>query len=491
MALCDYNCLLHQHYTIFNNIDSIRTLQDVRSHLKRQNGRKGANEFRSTLESFPKGFETRDGTVGTQLLQLDDEDHQKGLVRMAHAYLCISGHGRAHWPEGSNDNTLEYPRDEKKIYYYVLCYFIRKNITDSGSKLRSKRPRDEERAFMPIPPRRRRRLISVIESPISSPTPPLTQSPTPLIYDSDESEAPYPSSQDSLSTGISRQEEPRQEAYQIVPRANESPDELAQDHDEERPMVQPNLQQRHVNRIGDEHGNLSRISLGQQPTPRGPRTNLHERNVSTGTQTTFGADQQRRQRDADAPPPSSLDTNNSSQQSHNPASDKANEAEEPASQNSVEDIPRPFAAPLALPRMAIPEPDFKIDLVVSYDVIPGYNVLFEPSDDIFAYSLKGFLNKVNWKNEPEVLLIFLLAPGTSPATPVRTWMERVSKNDEDKFQLVLRRFKQIVRGLQYDFARVKMDAVIEIAFEDMVEGHTHSPLVDAWCNRGRAAGGKV
>ncbi|RGP69990.1 hypothetical protein FSPOR_4280 [Fusarium sporotrichioides] len=467
------------------------TLNDARSQLKRQNRRKGANEFRSTLESFPKRFETRDGTVGTQLLQLDNEDHQKGLVRMAHAYLCISGHGRAHWPEGSNDNTLEYPRDENKIYYYVLCHFIRKNITDSGSKLRSKRPRDEERAFMPRPPRRRRRLISVIESPIPSPTPPLTRSPMPLIYDSDESEAPHPSSQDSLSTGISGQEEPRQEAYQIVPRADESPDELAQDHDEEQPMVQLNLQQRHVNRIGDEHGNLSRISLGQQPTPRGPRTNLHERNISTGTQTTFGADQQRRQRDADAPPPSSLDTNNSSQQTHIPIIDKENEAEEPASQSSVEDIPRPFATPLAHPRMAIPEPEFKIDLVVSYDVIPGLNRPFEPRGDIFTYSLKGLLDQFNWQSEPEVLFICLQAPGTSPATPVRTWMDGVFKNNEDKFQLVLRRFKQIFLGLQYEFTRVKMDAVIEIAFENMVEGHTHSPLVDAWRNRGRAAGGKV
>lgn len=116
-------------------------------------------------------------------------------------------------------------------------------------------------------------------------------------------------------------------------------------------------------------------------------------------------------------------------------------------------------------------------------------MLFQYKDDIFGYSLKGFLDQVNWQNEPEVLLICLQAPGTSPAMPVRTWMEWVFKRDEDKFQLVLRRFKQIYLDLQYQFARVKMDAVIEIIFEDMVKGHTHSHLVDAWC--GRAATGKV
>ncbi|KAM0406556.1 hypothetical protein ACHAPZ_003322 [Fusarium culmorum] len=176
-------------------------------------------------------------------------------------------------------------------------------------------------------------------------------------------------------------------------------------------------------------------------------------------------------------------------QTHNPVSDKANEAEEPSSQSSIEDIPRAFGTLLVHPRTAVPEPEVKIDLVVSYDVIPGINLLLQYKDDIFEYSLRGFLDQVNWQNEPEVLLICLQAPGTSPATPVRTWMEWVFKHDEDKFQLVLRRFKQIYLDLQYQFARVKMDAVIEIAFENMVEGHTHSHLVDAWC--GRATAGKV
>ncbi|QPC60620.1 hypothetical protein HYE67_002851 [Fusarium culmorum] len=323
----------------------------------------------------------------------------------------------------------------------------------------SKRPRDEDGVLMPRPPKRRRRQTPESES--TSPSPPLTLEPSPPL-------SPSPSTSPFLYDS-----------------ANESPDELAQDYDEQRPTV-PNLQHRHVSRLGDKHGNISRISLGHQPTPRGPRAGFHERNISIGTQTTPSVN---RQRDANAPPPSSLDTNNCSQQTHNPVSDKANEAEEPSSQSSIEDIPRAFGTLLVHPRTAVPEPEVKIDLVVSYDVIPGINLLLQYKDDIFEYSLRGFLDQVNWQNEPEVLLICLQAPGTSPATPVRTWMEWVFKHDEDKFQLVLRRFKQIYLDLQYQFARVKMDAVIEIAFENMVEGHTHSHLVDAWC--GRATVGKV
>ncbi|KAG8362379.1 hypothetical protein FVEN_g198 [Fusarium venenatum] len=368
-----------------------------------------------------------------------------------------------------------------RIYYNVICYFIRKNKIDSRSRLRSKRPRDEDTAFVARPPQRRRLRTPESESPTSSPITPL--------YDSspDERESPLPSSQDSHSTVPSAQGEARQEVYQTLPRANESPDELAQDYDEEQPTV-PNLQQRHVNRLGDEHGNISRISLGQQPVPHAPRTNLHARYISRGTQTTPSVNQQRQWRAIDAPLPSSFNTDIISQQRHDPASDRANGAEEPASQSSVEDIPRPFDIPLGRPRIAIPKPDFKIDLVVSYDVIPGHNALFEPNGDIFSYSLAKFLSQVNWQHEPEVLLICLQAPGTSPATPVRTWKDRVFKNDEDKFQSVLRRFRQIFLDEHFNFTRVKMDAVIEIAFENMVEGHTHCALIDACCNRGRAVG---
>ena len=115
----DCGCLLDQHFAIFEDINRVRTLQDAKRTLKRKGRRRGRNEggvngFLTTLESFPENFRTRHGIQGDQLLKLDSTLHQDGLVEMAHAYLCVFGNGYRHWPEGYNDGTLEYPRDENE-----------------------------------------------------------------------------------------------------------------------------------------------------------------------------------------------------------------------------------------------------------------------------------------------------------------------------------------------------------------------------------------
>jgi hypothetical protein len=50
-----------------------------------------------------------------------------------------------------------------------------------------------------------------------------------LLRSDDEIETPAPPSQGSQTTEVSAQDETRQEAYQLPARAQESPDELAQD----------------------------------------------------------------------------------------------------------------------------------------------------------------------------------------------------------------------------------------------------------------------
>ncbi|RGP66996.1 hypothetical protein FLONG3_8654 [Fusarium longipes] len=479
MAQQDCECSLDQYYDIFENTNSIRLLKKAKDKLKRKGTREEVWRFVSTLEHFRKNFRTRRGIAGDKLLQLDEPDHRNGFIELAHEYLCVTEHGSRHWPENSNNYTLKFRRDQNE-----------KNLIDSGKRLRSKRSRDEE-----VPHRQPRRRRLNLESDDLTPSPPYFPDPSPpptpsppLDYYLHEfrarSETAVPLSQDSQMIGVP-EEDGTGQAYHLPPRAQESPDELAQDHDEPIPALQHNLQQRHVNRVGDRNGILSRVSLGKQPVPCGPHTNPHERTISTGTQTTFGTDQQRRVRDADAPPPSSLDTNSNSQQEQGPIEDnhgnRANEGDAPTSQGSVEDIPRPSDNPLPHARITVPEPDFNIDFVTSYDFIPGRNKPFRPSGDIFTYSLNKFLDQVNWRKEPGVLLIILQAPTFSSAKPV-TWMDWVFKNDAAKFRLVLRRFRQIALGLQSDFIRVKMDAVIEIAFERVVEGHTHSDLFDTWFN---------
>ena len=192
--------------------------------------------------------------------------------------------------------------------------------------------------------------------------------------------------------------------------------------------------------------------------------NLHARTISIGTQT---GDEERQRRDANAPPPSSY---NSSQQSRHSLQDnhdnRASGTEDAPTPSSVQEIPRPFNPPQAT----------KINLVVSYDVFPGFNVRFQPAGDIFTYSLHRFLHEVNWQ-APDVLLICLEAPG-------RTHMDLVFKNDEDHFGLVMRRFKQIALRLMADYKRLEMNAVVDISLEPVVKGHSHSMLFDAWCRAG-------
>ncbi|KAJ4123224.1 hypothetical protein NW768_009754 [Fusarium equiseti] len=253
--------------------------------------------------------------------------------------------------------------------------------------------------------------------------------------------------------------------------SSESPMPLPGEVDESwyygnRPAVP---QQRQLNRMQDEGGNLRRISFSQPPSP--PR-NLHTRTVSIGTQT---VDEERQRRDANAPPPSSI---NSSQQTYRPSQDnhenRANGAEDAPTPASVEEILRPLDIPLLHP------PAEKIDLFVSYDVFPGRNAPFHPVggiSNIFTYSLDRFLQQANWQSAPEVLLVCLEAPG-------RTHMDLVFKNDEDRFGLVMRRFKQVALRLKADYRRLKMDAVIEIVLEPVVKGHSHSLLVDAWWRAG-------
>ena len=114
MDLGNCRCLLSQHYAIFEDTNSIRNLEDTKRRLKRKGRRRGVNDFLATLDPFPASFRTIHGIAGNQLLDLEDDYHQDGLVEMAHAYLCVFENGHRHWPQGSNDGTLEYPRDENE-----------------------------------------------------------------------------------------------------------------------------------------------------------------------------------------------------------------------------------------------------------------------------------------------------------------------------------------------------------------------------------------
>ncbi|KAM0441805.1 hypothetical protein ACHAQK_004741 [Fusarium lateritium] len=195
--------------------------------------------------------------------------------------------------------------------------------------------------------------------------------------------------------------------------------------------------------------------------------------VSAGTQT-FEEDE-RPAREQNAPPPSSMNTNNASQGSNRSHNNRDNRAHP-----SMEGIERPYSPPVAHPQDARPMAECTIDFVVSYDLVPGFNFPMSLDGDIFSYSLERLFDEMKWHTNFTWLLIFLQAPSTSPEVRNPCFMECVMINDERKFQTVLRRFKQQTENLKFCYTQLNRDAVIEVCFEPLVTGHTHSMHFDAW-----------
>lgn len=268
-----------------------------------------------------------------------------------------------------------------------------------------------------------------------------------------------------------------------------SPDELAEDV---RPRLyyletilmteqhysQPDAQQ-HLNQVQQEQESLNRMDLDRQPSlppiHLAPAAILPVITASIGTQT-FDQDEPR-PREQNAPPPSSMNTNSASQESNRAHNNRDNRAHPPS---SIEEIERPHGLPLARPRNARPVVGCTIDVVVSYDFMPGNNVELPLVGNIFSYSLKQLFDKAKWQTNFQWLFILLQAPSTSPGVRNPCFMERVLINDERKFQTVLRRFKLQAESLKSCYTQLNKDAVIEICFEPLINGHTHSVQFDAW-----------
>lgn len=116
MAVANCGCSLERYYRFsFANTDSIKTEEVIKTHLKRKDTPNSVTAFLSTLETFPSDFITSSGITGYNLIDYKNRFHQRGLVEMAHEYLCIRRNGSFYWPpRASHPNSLEYPRDNKE-----------------------------------------------------------------------------------------------------------------------------------------------------------------------------------------------------------------------------------------------------------------------------------------------------------------------------------------------------------------------------------------
>lgn len=172
-----------------------------------------------------------------------------------------------------------------------------------------------------------------------------------------------------------------------------------------------------------------------------------------------------------------MNTNSASQGSNRAHNNRDNRAHPPS---SIEEIERPHGPPLARPQNARPVVGCTIDVVVSYDFMPGNNVPLPMAGNIFSYSLKQLFDEAKWQTNFQWLFILLQASSTSLGVRNPCFMERVLINDERKFQTVLRRFKLQAESLKSCYTQLNRDAVIEISFEPLVNGHSHSVHFDAW-----------
>ncbi|KAG5662575.1 hypothetical protein KAF25_004993 [Fusarium avenaceum] len=345
------------------------------------------------------------------------------------------------------------------IYYNIIWLFARWNLKRIGKRIRSRR------AYQP------RRVVYNSESP----TPSLDGSLASLhASPADDGGDSLLSSQSTSATQNTVPDAPRNERRQMNFGQRFSPDELAEDH-----YSQPDAQQQHLYQVQQERESLNRIDLDRQPSL--PPIHLAPVAIppvitaSIGTQT-FDQDEPR-PREQNAPPPSSMNTNSASQESNRAHNNRDNRAH-PSS--SIEEIERPHALPLARPRNARPVVGCTIDIVVSYDFMPGNNVELPLVGNIFSYSLKQLFDKAKWQTNFQWLFILLQAPSKSPGVRNPCFMERVLINDERKFQTVLRRFKLQAESLKSCYTQLNKDAVIEICFEPLINGHSHSVHFDAW-----------
>ncbi|KAF5025542.1 hypothetical protein F66182_2350 [Fusarium sp. NRRL 66182] len=272
---------------------------------------------------------------------------------------------------------------------------------------------------------------------------------------------------------------------------------LTIDQDEVQPAVlQPSAQRRRVGRVRDERGVVTGVNIRHTPQPEAmdhQRPNGEQsRNAltddpagptaDTGTQTTLGLDEERPDREGNAPRPSSMNTINASQESANLGGHSRdhgiNQPEGRFSRDANDESAKTTPSlPPTPPRAASPlDQNDRIDVIFSYDALPGFNVRWRPDGNLFTYSLEQLLKEMPWQNNFDQLLLFLEAPGIFV-------FEQVCIDDKDEFRTTRNRIAQLVDLLRVDFADCGRDALIEIALEPNLAGHSHSGRLDRWFGR--------
>ncbi|KAI8407566.1 hypothetical protein FOFC_13004 [Fusarium oxysporum] len=393
---------------------------------------------------------------------------------MAHEYLCVCENGSLYWPSTSDDGSLRYSRDQYEIYTNIVWFFLRRNLKDIGKRLRSTRSRTTTAANNG---RRSRNPLNILGSESPTPSPPDHDSPNYAAAANEDGDSSS-SSESPQSSQTPRQDEAMNNRRPIPYGRAYSPDELAEEGINESLQPIPDAQPRRVSRMQDLQDNLRHIgpdprpNMGVDHRERGNNPSAHT--TSTGTQTGFETDEYR-DRDPNAPPPSSMNSNNASQQSQQ-AYHNNNQPRPRRPRDSIEYGQRSPSPPYGVPRSPSPEPKPNIDLIFSYDVLPGLNLRLAHGEEIFSFPREQVFRLLGWQHDFDWLLISLETPGA-------LFPERIARDDNREFRKVMARFEQIACAMKRDYAEIGRDAVIEVAFVPECKGHSRTVLQDGWRKR--------
>ncbi|EXL81313.1 hypothetical protein FOPG_05341 [Fusarium oxysporum f. sp. conglutinans race 2 54008] len=467
-------CSLGQYLAMFATPGSISDLVDIRRNLRQRSRQRGATSYQASLEQFRSQFMTRLRISDKDLIDRNDVVHQKGLIEMAHEYLCVCENGSLYWPSTSDDGSLRYSRDQYEIYTNIVWFFLRRNLKDIGKRLRSTRSRTTTAANNG---RRSRNPLNILGSESPTPSPPDHDSPNYAAAANEDGDSSS-SSESPQSSQTPRQDEAMNNRRPIPYGRAYSPDELAEEGINESLQPIPDAQPRRVSRMQDLQDNLRHIgpdprpNMGVDHRERGNNPSAHT--TSTGTQTGFETDEYR-DRDPNAPPPSSMNSNNASQQSQQ-AYHNNNQPRPRRPRDSIEYGQRSPSPPYGVPRSPSPEPKPNIDLIFSYDVLPGLNLRLAHGEEIFSFPREQVFRLLGWQHDFDWLLISLETPGA-------LFPERIARDDNREFRKVMARFEQIACAMKRDYAEIGRDAVIEVAFVPECKGHSRTVLQDGWRKR--------
>ncbi|EWG52325.1 hypothetical protein FVEG_11100 [Fusarium verticillioides 7600] len=335
--------------------------------------------------------------------------------------------------------------------------------------------------------RRPRNPSNVLGSESPTPSPPDHEGPYNAVAAANEDGDSSSSSESPQSSQTSRQDKIMHNRRAAPYRINYSPDELAGYGIDESGHLIPDAQPRRVSQMQDLQDNLRhtgpnpRPNMGVDHGERGSNPSAAH-TTSTGTQTGLETNECR-DRDPNAPPPSSLNSNNSTQQSQQ-ANRNDNQSRPMGVRESIESEQMPSSPPSEIPRSLSPEPKPSVDLIFSYDILPGLNFRLAHGEEIFLFPRELVFRLLNWRHDFDWLLISLEAPGV-------LFQERIPRNDNQEFRKVMARFEQIACAMKRDYAEMGRSAVIEVAFVPQCKGHSRTVLLDAWQRRWERSQGIV